>query len=228
MDTINFPHKESSLLIHRKVNVRAKRLSLRVSLQKNAFVLTIPLRASEMSIARFLSQCTEWINKNVHKLSHKKGVVLGENISLFGTPFMCVEDPLRRKPVLCKTTSTLRLPFRYTQKALHDVFKEVATESLTPYVLELGELLGKSIKKISFRDTRSRWGSCSAQNIISLNWRLILAPPEVARYVCVHEAVHLIHMNHSSAFWKKVETLCPAYKAHRQWLKTHGYSLMGV
>ena len=228
MDTITFPYKEGALLIHRKVNVRAKRLSLRVSPLKNAFVLTVPPRTSETSIALFLSQCKDWIDKNIHKLSHKKGISLGEEISLFGTPYRCVEDPLRQRPVLCKITHTVRLPPRYTQKALHDVFKEIASECLTSYVVNCATLLGKNIEKVTFRDTRSRWGSCSAKNIISLNWRLILAPPEVAQYVCIHEAVHLVHMNHSPAFWKKVEILCPSYKAHRQWLKIHGHSLMSM
>lgn len=228
MNTIVFPHKEGQVLIYRKISLRAKRLSLRVSLLKNAFLLTIPPRTSETSIVLFLSQCTGWINRNIHKIPHKKGVVVGEDITLFGKPFKCVEDPLRRKPILCKVTHTMRLPSRYTQSALYDVFKSVAEECLTPYVLALGNSLGKNIEKIIFRDTRSRWGSCSSQSIISLNWRLIFAPPEVAKYVCVHEAVHLIHMNHSAAFWKKVETLCPSYKIHRQWLKNHGHSLMSL
>ena len=137
-------------------------------------------------------------------------------------------DPLRRKPVLCKTTHTLRLPPQYSQEALYDLLKKTASEQLAPYVIKAGQMLEQKIKKITFRDTKTRWGSCSAQKSISLNWRLILAPPDVAQYVCAHEASHLLHMNHSKAFWNIVEGLCPAYKTHRKWLKQQGQSLMRV
>lgn len=72
---------------------------------------------------------------------------------------------------------------------------------------------------------RSRWGSCTSQGIIRLNWRLVQAPPAVLDYVIAHELAHLRHMNHSPAFWAEVERLYPGWQPARQWLKTHGNSL---
>lgn len=220
--------KDHDILIHRKPNLRAKRLSLRLAPQRNIFVLTVPPLATERSIKNFLTRCTPWIEKNVEKISQTKQIAPGEEIILHGTSFYCVTDPLRRKPVLCTITHTLRLPSQYSQEELYDLFKKMASEQLTPYVIRAGQILGQEIKKITFRDTKTRWGSCSAKKTISLNWRLLLAPPDVAQYVCAHEAAHLLHMNHSGAFWKVVEALCPAYKTHRKWLKSQGQSLMGV
>lgn len=228
MSTIVFLCKEQDILIKRKPNLRAKRLSLRVSARENAFVLTVPPRTTDAHIKVFLTRCTPWIEKNLKKIFHVKLLMPGEDVMLHGASFQCILDPLRRKPMLCTTTQTLRLPPRCPQSALHEFLKKMAMEKLTPYVMEASQTLGQYIEKIKFRDTKSRWGSCSAQKTISLSWRLILAPPEVARYVCVHEAVHLLHMNHSKDFWKTVEELCPAYKTHKKWLKTDGFSLMGV
>lgn len=228
MDVFTLSHNDQELLIYRKLNERAKRLSLRPGPSSHAFVLTIPRRTPERAIHRFLAGCTGWIETCLEKRATVKAIGPGEDISLFGIPFQCVTDPLRRRPALCAVTQTVRLPSQYTQQNLHTFLKQMAEDYLTPYVLEMVDLLGQSIEKVVFRDTKTRWGSCSIKRVISLNWRLILAPPEVAKYVCVHEAVHLIHMNHSQAFWKRVEDICPSYKIHRKWLKTQGYSLMGV
>ena len=217
------------VLIKPKSHRRAKRLSLRVAPQEEkTFVLIVPLTATEAHIRAFLQYCTPWMEKHLHKVFHVKHFKPGEEVTLHGTSFQCREDPLRRRPALCQTTRSLLLPPRCAPPLLHEFLKKIAMEILTPYVLEAAEALGQASVKVSFRDTRSRWGSCSARKTISLNWRLILAPPAVAQYVCIHEAVHLRHMNHSQAFWQTVKGLCPDYVVHKKWLKAHGYSLLQV
>lgn len=72
---------------------------------------------------------------------------------------------------------------------------------------------------------RSRWGSCSSQGVVRLNWRLVQAPSGILDYVIAHELAHLLHMNHSKAFWAEVERLYPGWQAARQWLKQHGDNL---
>jgi len=85
--------------------------------------------------------------------------------------------------------------------------------------------LGEAPVKISVRDQKSRWGSCSTSRRMSFNWRLIMAPPLSLRYVVVHEAAHLIHHDHSRRFWDLVETLMPDYRHHQLWLKQHQIAL---
>ncbi len=209
-----------------KPSQRAKRLSLRLSPKDVSLVLTVPPRTTTSQITAFLNRCTPWVENQLKKVAKTISIKPGEKVTLHGTTFECMMDPLRRKPALCQTTQTLHLPPRCGQKDLHDVFKKMAIETLTPYVEKAALALGQRIEKISIRDTKSRWGSCSAGKTISLSWRLILAPPEVAQYVCIHEATHLLHMNHSQAFWKVVGDLCPGYKSCQKWLKAHGPSLM--
>lgn len=209
-----------------KPNARAKRLSLRFSLKESSLVLTFPPRTSTSKIREFLKRCEPWVEKQLQKVSTPSPILPGEKLFLHGTAFECVIDPLRRKPTLCRITNTIRLPVKYKKQDLHDFFKKMATDLLIPYVEHAAKIIGQSVEKITLKDTKSRWGSCSGRKTISLSWRLILAPPEVAQYVCIHETAHLLHMNHSKAFWKVVEGFCPAYRSHQKWLKIHGPSLM--
>jgi len=211
-----------------KPSVRAKRLSLRVSAKEGAFVLTVPPRATSSQIKAFLKQCTPWVEKQLKHMHAPLEVAPGQEIALGDMTFMCVIDPLRRKPALCTITQTLRLPPKTTQKDLHAVFKKRAQTVLSAYALRAAKAFGAEIEKITIKDTKSRWGSCSATKNIALSWRLILTPSDVAEYVCIHEAAHLLHMNHSKDFWRAVAKLSPHYKAHRHWLKTHGARLMRI
>lgn len=87
------------------------------------------------------------------------------------------------------------------------------------------QFTGGSYNRITIRDQKTRWGSCSAKGTLSFNWRLMLAPPEILDYVVIHELCHLTYMDHSAAFWRKVESVCPGYRTARRWLKDHGHEL---
>jgi len=78
---------------------------------------------------------------------------------------------------------------------------------------------------VGIKSYRSRWGSCHADGRIYFNWRIIQAPQKVIRYVVVHELCHLIHHNHSRAFWVQVATVMPDYRQAKGWLRTNGAML---
>ncbi|MBM7868140.1 DUF45 domain-containing protein [Heliobacterium gestii] len=96
-------------------------------------------------------------------------------------------------------------------------------ETLIPQrVNEIARPLGRPYEKVTIRDQKSRWGSCSSRRNLSFNWRLILFPPAVMDYVIVHELCHLQELNHSSRFWSLVAQHVPDYALHRRWLREHG------
>lgn len=99
--------------------------------------------------------------------------------------------------------------------------KTLFTERLHLYEPQIGV----QANTIRIKDQKTRWGSCSSKGNINLNWRLILAPQEVMDYVIIHELCHLKEMNHSKAFWDLVQTHCPDYKKHQQWLKKNAAKL---
>ena len=88
------------------------------------------------------------------------------------------------------------------------------------------QFTGGTYNRITIRDQKTRWGSCSARGTLSFNWRLMLAPPAILDYVVVHELCHLTHMDHSATFWQAVESVCPDYRSARKWLKEHGQELV--
>lgn len=87
------------------------------------------------------------------------------------------------------------------------------------------KIVGVTYGRITIRDQKSRWGSCSGRGNLNFTWKLVLAPPEVLDYVVVHELCHRIEMNHSAAFWQQVERVLPDYRRRRDWLKENGWLL---
>ena len=103
--------------------------------------------------------------------------------------------------------------------------RERAVKELPPQLLGLAERHGLPVSRVSIRNQRSRWGSCSPRGHIALNFRLLLMPPDVREYILIHELMHLRQPNHSIRFWRLVEAACPAFREAERWLKKHGASL---
>jgi hypothetical protein len=83
------------------------------------------------------------------------------------------------------------------------------------------------VKRISVRDTRSRWGSCGPDAALSFSWRLVFAPPDVLDYLAAHETAHLVHLNHGPRFWALARTLCDGpIEGPQAWLKRNGETLL--
>lgn len=85
--------------------------------------------------------------------------------------------------------------------------------------------LGVSFNRITIKDQRSRWGSCSSLHNLNYNWRIIMAPEPVIDYLVIHEAAHLVHLNHSADFWKLVALHDPEFRQHKRWLRDNGLRL---
>lgn len=100
-----------------------------------------------------------------------------------------------------------------------------AMRELPRQLLALAAQLGLSVRKVTIRNQRSRWGSCSSTGHISLNFRLLLMPDPVREYILIHELMHMRQANHSIRFWRLVEAACPAFREAERWLKKHGASL---
>ena len=105
--------------------------------------------------------------------------------------------------------------------AVEQHLRQLAARELPPRVLELAALHNLPVRRVTVRNQRSRWGSCSRRGTISLNWRLVQAPDFVRDYLVLHELAHLKEMNHSRRFWNEVARLCPGFREAERWLKQH-------
>ena len=101
-----------------------------------------------------------------------------------------------------------------------------ARREIPPRVEMFARKAGVSYGRITIRNQKSRWGSCSSRGNLNFNCLLMLAPPGVTDYVIVHELCHRIEMNHSARFWAEVERVMPDYRVPRKWLKDHGSGIM--
>jgi predicted metal-dependent hydrolase len=110
----------------------------------------------------------------------------------------------------------------HVEKAL----RQQAARELTPQLLALAAGHGLEVRRVSIRNQRSRWGSCSPRGHIALNYRLVLMPPAVREYILIHELMHLKQANHSIRFWRLVEAACPDFRDAERWLRDNGPSLM--
>lgn len=107
--------------------------------------------------------------------------------------------------------------------------KELANKALA-YIPErvkyYAPIVGVNYTRITIRNQKTRWGSCSSKGGLNFNCLLMLTPPEVIDYVVVHELCHRKEMNHSKAFWDEVEKVLPDYKSAKRWLRENGGELI--
>lgn len=104
-------------------------------------------------------------------------------------------------------------------------YRNMARTRLESRVAYYHSLTGGHYSRITVRDQKTRWGSCSSSGTLSFNYRLIFAPDIILDYVVVHELCHLTHMNHSRDFWDMVGSILPDYREYRKWLREHGGEL---
>jgi predicted metal-dependent hydrolase len=156
---------------------------------------------------------------------------------LLRAPRRCSEAQLRRfvedkRPWLEKHLAQVQQRQQEAQQAGALTMEELraladrAMEVIPARVAHFAPLVGVSYGRITIRNQRTRWGSCSGKGNLNFNCLLMLAPPEVLDYVVVHELCHRREMNHSPRFWALVEQVLPDWQAQRLWLKEHGDSLM--
>lgn len=122
----------------------------------------------------------------------------------------------------------------YTREQLHLAavtearYREAAPALFAARAAHYLPLTGGHYERITVRDQKTRWGSCSSKGTLSFNYRLLFAPPRVLDYVVVHELCHLTYMNHSRDFWNKVASVMPDYLTCKRWLRDHGSELNGL
>ncbi len=203
-------------------SARARRMTLRVSELDGRATLTVPRGTSDRAAKTFLNDNSTWLDRARSRVPDIIVVAAGIDLPVEGRML-----PVRAG--LVKTAKFLEdhivAPENNTGAALRVALKFAAKTRLDDAVSRYAARVGGTVNRITLRDTRSRWGSCSGRGNLMFSWRLIMAPPDVLKYVAAHEVAHLQEMNHSPAFWALVERLFPDYKSMRPWLRSDGIRL---
>ena len=207
-------------------STRAKRLSLRVSRLDGRVTLTVPKRAKPHEAVAFLEEREAWLRGHLSQIRDMHVVCADGTVPFAGRDLPIVVG--RGKRALL-TDEALHVPHAQDVGAkAQALLKARARDRLAEASDRYAAKLGKTYQRMSLRDTRSRWGSCSSKGTLMYSWRLIMAPPEVLDYVAAHEVAHLAEMNHSPAFWAVVERLYGDHRPPRQWLREQGDQLHRV
>ncbi|MCC5975692.1 MAG: M48 family metallopeptidase [Rubellimicrobium sp.] len=203
---------------------RARRMSLRVSRLDGRVTLTLPPRTSLHEGMSFLREREGWLRGHLAQVGAAARPEFGGEIPFRGQPVTLTPAKVRAPRIEGEALLLPEDPGRLEARVLAFLRTE-ARNHLAGASDRYAGLLGRRYGRITLRDTRSRWGSCSVQGDLMYSWRLIMAPPEVLDYVAAHEVAHLAEMNHSPAFWAVVERLYPGHADCRTWLRRHGDSL---
>jgi len=213
-----------------KRSKRARRLALRLDPKDRTFHLVIPAGMSFKKAQKFAEEHDSWMLDKLMELPEPVPFEDGSIIPILGKNrriHVFYDETLRTTSISLKyqeliVTTNKEDPTLRIERYL----KRLAKKELSALATQKADLIGKTIKMVSARDTKSRWGSCSSDGNLSFSWRLIFAPEASFDYVVAHEVAHLMHLNHSRAFWSVCRDLSENYFEGEYWMREHGHELM--
>jgi predicted metal-dependent hydrolase len=211
---------------------RANRLTLRIARNGDAAKITAPLHVREVEIMDFVSRHMGWLGEKLEAYPARPTLRVGVKVPIKGVAHQILHRPGRGTNAVVANSTGPELHI-YGQEAaiarrIADYLKKEAKATIEPMALKLAGETGRRIKSIRFKDTTSRWGSCSSDGNLSFSWRIMMAPPKVIAYLVAHEVAHLTEMNHGPKFWALCGKLCPDSDACRAWLKRNGSKLQSI
>lgn len=218
--------------------IRSKRRTLSVSVSRRGDVaVRVPLRVSDREIQHFIEKHSVWIEKKVALAKQSQPPEFtyheGDTFSYLGKYYKLTIDP---NPTIKLPSGTKIWLFGeniYTKESEPAKIKRLVTKwyktQAKQYLIDRVDYWAEQMllrySKLALSGANTRWGSCTRQGNIRLNWKLLMAPVEIIDYVIVHELSHLVHFNHSKRYWDYVARYYPDHRQARNWLNTHGHQL---
>jgi len=213
-----------------RVSERARRLTLKLSANGDAVELVMPQRVPLSAARAFVDGNRGWIEARLRALPPRnlfadgtEVPILGENhrirhmgLKSLGRGAVWIED---------KEIRVVGDPAHMSRR-VQDYLKTIARREFSERARRLAQVIGRPVERVTIRDMKSRWGSCSSTGSLAFSWRVILAPEPVLHYLVAHEVAHLAEMNHGVRFWRLVEQLAPGAEAQRAWLQRNRATLM--
>jgi len=209
---------------------RARRARIDVGLR--GVTVVVPA-GSRLDPATLLQQHAAWVVEKDATFAARRAqrperrFEAGATFPYLGEPHEVVVE---RRSASTVEDGTLRLAAHHVEqtsvkRALEALYRRRARERFEALAETYAPELGVTYARIEVRNQRTKWGSCSSTGTLSLNWRLLLAPPAISGYVVRHELVHRRVPNHGDAFWETLRSVDPDCDAHAAWLDEHGHEL---
>lgn len=221
---------------------KRRTVGITISMDKGVFV-AVPARMSEEQIRAVIAGKAGWIKEKMAVMEDMRSNIpqrqylSGETFPYLGNDYILIlkkaSDKHTAGVIFDGECINVSIPDgisglerkKYVSDVLVRWYKGQAAEVMKEKTNFYGKRLGIKPSKVVIREQKTRWGSCTRLDTININWKIMLAPQDIADYLVVHELAHLRERNHSKSFWNLVESILPDYKRRREWLKVNGYKL---
>ena len=215
----------------------SKRTSIAIKISRGTVFIMVPENLNRTTIELLVAKKSRWIKEKLAIQQEifavkPKEFMAGEVFSYLGKNHV-LKVVSGSYPLLTHHEDELIVSVRDTsidnskmiKQLLVKWYKQQAQLIMIEKTEHYAKIIGVSPSSVVIKAFKSRWGSCSIKSVIQYNWKIIMAPEPVIDYLVVHELSHILHHNHSPAFWKTVGAYCPAYKEQGAWLKLNGARL---
>jgi predicted metal-dependent hydrolase len=202
----------------------SRRRSIGLTVNENGLTVNVPRRASARSVETALRDKAQWVLEKLalwESAAPTRSWRSGETLKVLGENKLLLVREHWQPGIACEAECLLvTLPAtarrEMIEKVVVDWLKQLAHDFFVRRVRHYAERMRLPTPRVLLSNASSRWGSCNRKREVRLNWRLIQAPPHLIDYVVAHELAHLVHMDHSAAFWKVVGRVYPDYLSARQ------------
>lgn len=205
---------------------RCKRKSIGLTIDHQGLRISVPLHTALPHVDAVLRQKADWITQKLDQWQNKKSLVpvwaYDTSYPLLGEPWCITQKPTGEIEMalhFADNPPQVTLPPRQIEIFVMNWYQQQAITCFKERIANYAQKLGLPAPPFRLSQAKTRWGSCNNRGFINLNWRLIQLPLHLIDYVVAHELAHLIEMNHSKAFWARVESVYPGYRSARKELR---------
>ncbi|MGL5615162.1 MAG: M48 family metallopeptidase [Sarcina sp.] len=215
---------------------KSKKISIEI-LFNSSIKIKANINLKEKEILLILNNHEKWIYENIKKIKTKNDFLLirsyneGDKFLFQGQKLdlKLIETPLNLATNIEKEKLIVYIDNKNHKEKIklkiYNFYKNQALSILQDRVIHFQKYFQHKPKQITIKNQKRRWGSCTYDNKLLFNWKIIMAPKEIIDYLVVHEMCHMEHKNHSKDFWSEVESILNDYKSSKLWLKENGISL---
>ena len=211
---------------------RSKRKTLSLTVLKNGnVIIKAPINMSDEVINQFVEDKQAWIREKLMSIKETQNkfedIISMQKCLIYGNKYTIIKADV--KQIQTNEKFELIIPYKFDgeklSKAITNWFKKLSKKILQDRLNFIENRINLKSSSFKVNDSRGRWGSCNSYGNITLNYRVIMLPPNIIDYVIVHELCHLIELNHSKRFWQNVENFLPNYEIQRKNIKEYGFLL---
>ena len=215
---------------------RSKRKTVSIHIERDGQVSVIaPEKLSDQKVNQIIETKRYWIYKNLaewrdlNEARVDREFVNGESFLYLGRNYRLKLVEEQEQPLLLKNGYfLLRKPTNGNSdpaETFKEFYRSKGQERIPKRVNYYAPKIGVSVKRLRVLELKHRWASCTEAGALNFHWKCMMAPLNVLDYIVVHELAHLLHQNHTKAFWNEVDKILPDYQERQQWLRINGAGL---